>query len=117
MDSPRRDVAKADDSIYAKDSKDQLKMAKTLLESTPTVKVVVEVPESVHSLLDKFYGGQLSTFYGLSVASAVRHWADLEYDTTSPERLEVYRAFDRLATARSILAWVGFSLEEERSSA
>ncbi|MGH9918127.1 MAG: hypothetical protein ACRD6W_04555 [Nitrososphaerales archaeon] len=90
-------------------------MARTLLESTPSVKVVVEVPECAHNLLAKFYGGQLSSFYALAVASAVRHWTDLEYDTTSTERLEVYRALERLATARSILAWVGFGLKEEQA--
>jgi hypothetical protein len=120
LDSSKRDVATAaasttENSIYAKESQDQLKMARTLLESTPSVKVVVEVPERAHNLLAKFYGGQLPSFYNLAVASALRHWADMEYDTTSPERLEVYRALDRLATARSILAWVGFGLEEEQS--
>ena len=121
LNPSKRDVVTAaasaspENSIYAEESQDQLKMAKALLESTPSVRVVVEVPKHAHDLLAKFYGGQLSSFYSLAVASAVRHWADLEYDTTSHERLEVYRALDRLATARSILAWVSFDQEQEGS--
>lgn len=95
-------------SIYSKDAEDQLKMARTLLESTPSVKVVVEVPKYAHKLLSEFHESRLAEFYNLALRSAIQHWADFEYDTTSPERLEIYRALDRLATARSILSWVRF---------
>ena len=113
--SGRETVPASKRSIYAEEPEQQVKMAKTLLDTTPSVKIVVEVPRYVHELLAPFYGGNLQTFYDTAVASAVRHWADLEFDTTSPERLEAYRSLDRLATARSLLSWVSFdrrSLQE-----
>ena len=100
-------------SIYAKEPDDQLKMAKTLLAATPSIKIVVEVPRYAHDLLLAYHGNRLPAFYNLAVQTAVRHWADSEFDTTTPARLEVYRAFDRLATARSILSWLRFGSELE----
>jgi hypothetical protein len=99
-------------SIYANDTEEQIKMARTLFDSTPSVKIVVKVPKYAHDLLAAFYGRQLPHFYNVAVANALRQWADLEFDTTSPERLEVFRALDRLATARSILSWVSFDRDQ-----